>query len=295
MILFSLMMLSMLFVMGPRAAVSAGRIGEVLSSEDGATDGTAVPKPAAGVAIEFENVTFRYPGADASALENVSFSIPEGQVTALIGGTGSGKTTVLQLIARFHEVTEGRVLVDGLDVRQWPRAELRRRLGLVPQKARLFTGTVASNLRWGAAEAGDEALQTALDVSQASQFVADLPQGLEGQLDKGGANLSGGQKQRLTIARALVRKPAALLFDDSFSALDVRTDAALRAALEKHRGGSTVVVVAQRVSTVRGADRIVVLDDGRVAGVGTHAQLLTTCPVYEEIVASQEHPEATDE
>lgn len=291
-ILFSLMMMSMLFVILPRAAVSAGRIGELLSSPDAPGTGTGAPAgprtDPAGAEIEFRSVTFRYPGAEEPALEDISFTAPAGKVTALIGGTGSGKSTILRLTARFHDATSGQVLVDGLDVRDWSRTPLRRRLGLSPQKARLFTGTVADNLRWGDPEAEAEVLAEAADTAQAGDFVTALPQGMESRIDQGGANLSGGQKQRLAIARALVRRPAALLFDDSFSALDFKTDAALRRALKNRPQASTVLLVAQRVATVRDADRIVVLDDGRVVGVGTHGELMELCPVYREITASQE-------
>ena len=289
-ILFSLMMMSMLFVLLPRAAVSAERINEVLASPEAPGKGEgagAGPLTEKGAEIEFRHVTFRYPGAEHPALQDLTFRVAAGSMTALIGGTGAGKTTVLQLVARFHDATEGEVLVDGLNVQQWSRPALRRRLGLSPQKARLFTGTVAENLRWGDADATDPDLLQALDTAQAREFVDALPEGLGSTIDKAGANLSGGQKQRLAIARALVRQPAAALFDDSFSALDFKTDAALRAAL-RHRDGSTILLVAQRVATVRDADRIVVLDEGRVAGVGTHAELNASCAVYQEIVASQE-------
>jgi ATP-binding cassette subfamily B protein len=294
-ILFSLMMMSMLFVILPRAAVSAGRINEVLTAPDapgtdqGANQGTKTSP--LGARIEFRHVTFRYPGAEQSALEDVSFVVPEGSVTALIGGTGSGKTTVLQLVARFHEATQGEVLVDGLDVKLWSTQALRRRLGVSPQKARLFTGSVAENLRWGDPDAAEPALLSALDTAQARDFVEALPEGLGAPIDKAGVNLSGGQKQRLAIARVLVRAPAAALFDDSFSALDFKTDAALRSALRRRSPPSTVLLVAQRVGTVRDADRIVVLEEGRVAGVGTHGELLAGCPVYREIVVSQEGQE----
>jgi len=294
MILFSLMMLSILFVVGPRAAVSVGRINEVLGLPDQdleAPEGSPAPQSTAGMAIEFRDVTFRYPGAEQAALEGVTFSAPAGKVTALIGGTGSGKTTILQLIARFHDATSGQVLVDGLEAKRWSRAGLRRNIGLAPQKARLFTGSVAENLRWGAPQATDEDLRWALQTSQALAFVEALPQGLEAPIDKAGANLSGGQKQRLAIARALVRRPPVLLFDDSFSALDYQTDAALRQALRRDLEGSTIILVAQRVASVRDADKIVVLEDGKVAGTGRHQELLRSCPVYQEIVASQEPSE----
>lgn len=293
-ILFSLMMMSMLFVILPRAAVSAARINEVLASPSDRREGMEVRGPETfpgGVSIEFRGVTFRYPGAEQAALEKVSFTVPRGKTTALIGGTGSGKTTVLQLVARFHDATEGQVLVDGLDVRDWSTQALRARLGLSPQKARLFTGTVAENLRWGKPDAEGNDLDEALAVAQAADFVAALSGGPEGRIDQAGVNLSGGQKQRLAIARALVRRPEALLFDDSFSALDARTDRALRTALKARKPGSTVLLVAQRVSTVRDADQIVVLDEGRVAGTGTHQALVAGCAVYREIVASQEDGE----
>ena len=296
MILFSLMMMSMLFVMLPRAAVSAERINQVLSlpEENPAGQGAerGVAQAAEGATIEFQQVGFRYPGAEQAALSEVSFVAPAGKVTALIGGTGSGKTTVLQLVTRFHDATTGQVLVDGLDVKQWSRAALRRRMGMVPQKARLFTGTVAENLRWGDPLADQQALESAVETAQAAEFVEALPERYGGVIDKAGANLSGGQKQRLAIARALVRQPALLIFDDSFSALDTRTDAALRRALKNRPAQSTVLLVAQRVSTVRDADRIIVLDEGRVAGIGTHTELLNSCPVYREIVTSQEGREA---
>jgi len=294
-ILFSLMMLSMLFVLMPRAAVSAARINEVLSLPEAAGSerqaGTAPPETGRGVEIEFRHVSFRYPGAEQAALENISFVVPAGKTTALIGGTGSGKTTILQLVARFHDATSGQVLVDGLDVKQWPLVELRHRLGISPQKARLFTGTVAGNLRWGDPNADDEDLVLALDTAQARDFVEAKDGGIKGRIEQAGVNLSGGQKQRLSIARAVVRRPAALLFDDSFSALDAKTDAALRAALGKRSFDSTVLLVAQRMATVRDADRIIVLDDGRVEGIGTHAELQAHCSVYQEIVASQQSRE----
>lgn len=294
MILFSLMMLSMLFVLGPRAAVSAARINEILGLPDDSSEETEERGPGSdqpGATIEFRHVTFRYPGAQEAALEDVSFTASAGLVTAVIGGTGSGKTTLLQLVARFHDATEGQVLVDGLDVKRWSRSVLRRRLGLSPQKARLFTGTVAQNLRWGQPDAPEADLRWALETAQAADFVDSLPEGLQGTIDKGGANLSGGQKQRLSIARALLRRPAALLFDDSFSALDYRTDAALRSALRRETSGATVLLVAQRVATVCDADQVIVLDNGHVAGAGIHQELLASCAVYREIVSSQESPE----
>jgi ATP-binding cassette subfamily B protein len=290
-ILFSLMMLSMLFVLLPRAAVSAGRINDVLSlPEDTPSSGQGSGRSVSplGAEIEFRDVSFRYAGAEQSALTGISFIVPAGKTTALIGGTGSGKTTLLQLVARFHDATSGQVLVDGLDVKLWSRTALRHRLGLSSQKARLFTGTVAENLRWGDSGAADEILRSALDTAQARDFVEAMGGGLQARIDQAGVNLSGGQKQRLSIARTLVRRPAVLLLDDSFSALDTRTDAALRNSLKQRTPGSTVLLVAQRVATVREADQIVVVDEGRVAGIGTHGELSAACPVYQEIVASQE-------
>lgn len=286
MILFSLMMLSMIFVMLPRAAVSAARIREVLELESGIRDIPA-PKPAAGGGhIEFRNVTFRYPGAEEPVLENVSFQAKPGEVTAIIGGTGSGKSTLVNLIPRFYDVEKGSVLVDGVDVREMSQEDLRSKIGFVPQKAVLFSGTIADNLRYGNEDAGEEQLRRAAEVAQALDFVMEMG-GFDAPVAQGGSNLSGGQKQRLSIARALVRKPDIYVFDDSFSALDYKTDARLRRALKEEIGTATVIIVAQRIHTVVDADRIVVLENGRVAGIGTHRQLLENNRVYREIVASQ--------
>ena len=237
--------------------------------------------------VEFDNVTFQYPGAEEPAVTGVSFIAHPGEVTAIIGGTGSGKSTVAGLIPRFYDVGQGRVLVDGIDVREWAVDELRGRIGYVPQKAVLFTGTIAENIKYGRDDATLEQVQTAADIAQATEFISTLPAGFQSPVSQGGTNLSGGQRQRLSIARALVRQPDIYVLDDSFSALDFATDARLRAALKADTAEATVIVVAQRISTVIGADRIVVLDEGQVAGVGTHAELLVTCPVYREIVESQ--------
>jgi ATP-binding cassette subfamily B protein len=232
-------------------------------------------------------VTFQDPGAEEPALTGVSFSARPGEVTAIIGGTGSGKTTLAGLIPRFYDVNAGRVLVDGVDVREMTQADLRARIGFVPQRAVLFTGTVAANIRYGRDDAPDEEVRHAAEVAQAADFVDAMPEKFASQISQGGMNLSGGQKQRLAIARAIVRKPDVYVFDDSFSALDFVTDARLRAALKQETANATVFVVAQRISTVMNADRIVVLDNGRVAGIGTHADLLEKNDIYREIVASQ--------
>jgi ATP-binding cassette subfamily B protein len=237
--------------------------------------------------VEFEHVTFQYPGADEPALSDVSFVARAGEVTAIVGGTGSGKSTLAGLIPRFFDARTGRVLVDGVDVREWPLDTLRSEIGFVPQKAVLFTGTIAANIRYGRGDATDDEVRKAAEIAQAMEFVRDMPGQFEAPVSQGGTNLSGGQKQRLSIARAIVRHPAIYVFDDSFSALDFATDARLRAALKVDTAGATVFVVAQRVSTIVTADRIVVLDDGKVAGIGTHAELIATNDVYREILSSQ--------
>jgi ABC-type multidrug transport system, ATPase and permease components len=293
MILFSLLMMSMLFVMLPRAAVSAGRIREVLElpasvrDADSAAQPGQPERPEAGGTVEFRDVTFRYPGAEQPALSNISFTAKPGEVTAIIGGTGSGKTTLFNLILRFYDAESGSVLVDGEDVRNWPQEKLRARIGYVPQQAMLFTGTIAENIRWGRDDATDEDMRRAAETAQAFEFIREMEGGFDAQVAQGGKNLSGGQKQRLAIARALVRKPGIYLFDDSFSALDYKTDAALRRALKAETEGAAVLIVAQRISTVIDADQIIVLDDGRIAGIGTHEQLLRENEVYREIAATQ--------
>ena len=247
----------------------------------------AAPTPAPVGTVEFQHVTFQYPGADEPALSDVSFTARAGEVTAIVGGTGSGKTTLAGLIPRFYDTNTGRVLVDGVDVREWPLDTLRAGIGFVPQKAVLFTGTVAANIRYGREDATDEDVRKAAEIAQALEFVQEIPGQFDAPISQGGSNLSGGQKQRLSIARAIVRRPAIYVLDDSFSALDFATDARLRAALRRETADATVFVVAQRVSTIVTADRIVVLDDGKVAGIGTHAELLATNAVYREIVESQ--------
>ena len=289
-ILFAVFMVTAMFVMLPRAAASAARINEVLDISPEVVDpaGPAErPRAARRGHVEFQNVTFQYPGAEEAALSGVSFTAHPGEMTAIIGGTGSGKSTLAGLIPRFYDVNHGRVLVDGVDVREMPQADLRGRIGFVPQKAVLFTGTVAANIRYGRENASDEEIRHAATVAQAIEFVDAMPETFASPISQGGINLSGGQKQRLSIARAIVRKPDVYVFDDSFSALDFATDARLRAALREETGNATVFVVAQRISTVINADRIIVLDNGRVAGVGTHADLLENNEIYREIVASQ--------
>jgi ATP-binding cassette subfamily B protein len=237
--------------------------------------------------VEFRNVGFGYDGASEPAVKDVSFVAEPGTTTAIIGGTGSGKSTLINLLARFYDVKDGAVLVDGVDVRDMSQETLRSYLGLAPQKATLFSGTVAENLRFGKDEATDGELAEAAATAQASEFIAEKEGGMGAALAQGGVNVSGGQKQRLSIARVLARRPRIYLFDDSFSALDFKTDARLRAALRKKTGDATVIIVAQRVGTIRDADQIVVLDEGRIVGKGRHAELMATCPVYKEIVASQ--------
>ena len=288
-ILFAVFMVTAVFVMLPRAAASAERINEVLEVIPDVVDPMPEVKAASAAkgSVEFQHVTFQYPGAEEPALSEVSFMAVPGEVTAIIGGTGSGKSTLAGLIARFYDVNHGRVLVDGVDVRELRQADLRAKIGYVPQKAVLFSGSVASNIRFGHDAATDEDMRHAAVVAQAAEFVDQMPDGYASPVSQGGTNLSGGQKQRLAIARALVRRAEIYVFDDSFSALDFATDARLRAALKADLTDATVFIVSQRIGTVMNADRIVVLDDGRVAGIGTHAELLPACEVYRQIAESQ--------
>jgi ATP-binding cassette subfamily B protein len=291
-ILMSVMMATFMSMMIPRATVSAGRIGEVLDTDSTVVEPaspTAIPAAAAGV--ELRDVEFCYPGADVPVLQGVSLTAEPGRTTAIIGSTGSGKSTLLSLIPRLYDVTGGSVSIGGVDVREAALEDVWARIGLVPQKPYLFTGTVASNLRYGDTEATDEQLWEALRIAQAEDFVRAMPDGLESPIAQGGTNVSGGQRQRLAIARALVAKPDVFLFDDSFSALDLSTDARLRSALKPVTRHTAVIVVAQRVSTIIDADHIVVVDDGKVVGTGTHDELLATCPTYVEIVESQRSAE----
>ena len=287
-ILGAIMMATFMLVLVPRAAVSAERITEVLETESTVVSPT---HPVATVVerghVELRGATFRYPGAEDPVVCDVSFTATAGQSTAIIGSTGSGKTTLLSLIPRLFDATGGAVLVDGVDVRELDPEVLHARIGLVPQKAYLFTGTVADNLRYGKRDATEEEIWEALRIAQAEDFVRALPDGLDSEVRQGGTNFSGGQRQRLAIARAVIRRPEIYLFDDSFSALDLATDARLRAALRPVTREATVLIVAQRVSTIRDADLILVLEDGVVVGRGTHHELLDSCPTYMEIVASQ--------
>ena len=288
-ILFSVLMATFMFVMVPRAAVSAGRIMEVLDTEPTIVDPEtpAADVPVTGT-VEFRDVEFRYPGAEEPVLSGISFTARPGETTAIVGSTGSGKTTLISLIPRFYEVTGGTVLVDGVNVRDMALQDLWHRIGLVPQQSFLFSGSVADNLRQGDQEAADEQLWHYLEIAQGREFVDEMPDKLETHVAQGGASVSGGQRQRLAIARALAKQASIQIYDDSFSALDFTTDAKLRAALHKHTADATVIIVAQRVGTIMHADQIIVLDDdGTIAGIGTHAELLESSETYREIVTSQ--------
>lgn len=287
-IMFSLIMVSMMFVMVPRAAASAVRINEVLDTVPEIND-----PPQARTAdsrkgfVEFKEVSFSYPGAEQPVLSNISFSTRPGEITAVIGGTGSGKSTLINLIPRFYDIDQGSILVDGVDIREMTQETLRAKIGLVPQNTVLFSGTVADNIRYGKDDSTDNEVRRAAETAQAMEFVTEMKDGFDADISQGGTNLSGGQKQRLAIARALIRRPEIYIFDDSFSALDFKTDARLRAALKREIAAATVFIVAQRVATIMDADRIIVLDEGWIAGIGSHQELIRNCEVYREIVYSQ--------
>lgn len=286
--LFSFMLFASVFMMYPRAAVSASRIQEALDLEPAIREEEGVTETATKGYLEFKNVTFAYPGhAESPVIRNVSFKASPGETVAFIGSTGSGKSTLIQLIPRFYDVSEGEILIDGVNVKDYQLSALRNKIGYIPQKALLFTGTIADNLRYGKEDATLEEMERAIDIAQATEFVSQKPQGYDEPLSEGGTNFSGGQKQRLAIARAIIRNPEIYIFDDSFSALDYQTDANLRARLKKETTESTVLIVAQRVGTIMHADRIVVLNEGDVVGIGTHRELLETCPIYYDIAASQ--------
>ncbi|HEX7620411.1 MAG TPA: ABC transporter ATP-binding protein [Anaerolineales bacterium] len=288
-IVFAFLMLAMMFIILPRAAVSGDRIADVLETEPVIDDPT-VPnhfnEPFKGT-VEFRNVSFRYPGAEEDVLHNISFTAQPGQTTALIGTTGSGKSTIVSLIPRFYDVTEGSVCVDGTDIREVTQHDLRDRIGYVPQKGTLFSGTIETNLLYGDESATDEELKKAADIAQASEFITSNPGGMQTEVAQGGMNVSGGQKQRLAIARALVKKAPIYIFDDSFSALDFKTDAALRKALKEHTGNSTMMIVTQRIATIKNAEQIIVLDEGNIVGKGSHDELMKDCEVYRGIALSQ--------
>jgi ATP-binding cassette subfamily B protein len=287
-VLFSVMMAALIFIMVPRAAAAAERIQAVLETEPDLCDPdepVEIVEPK-GV-VQFDNVEFRYPGAEDAVLCGISFTAKPGETTAIVGGTGSGKTTLANLMPRFYDVTSGSVSIDGVDVRKLRLENLWSMIGVVPQKAFLFSGTVATNLRYGSEAADDDDLWHALTIAQGKDFVTAMDGGLDGEIDQGGTNVSGGQRQRLAIARAIVKKPKVYIFDDSFSALDFKTDQMLRAALHKETREATVIIIAQRVGTIMHADQIVVLDSGSIVGIGTHDELMKTCETYQEIVYSQ--------
>ena len=288
-IIMSFLMITMISIILPRAGVAAGRIEEVLDTEISIQTPACAKTPAAGEkgTVVFDHVSFAYPGAEEEVLSDISFTAKPGETVAFIGSTGSGKSTLVNLIPRFFDVTEGKILVDGVDVRQMDLRDLRARIGYVPQKAVLFSGTIASNLRYGCREASAAQVEKAARIAQAEEFILQKPDQYDSPIAQGGSNVSGGQKQRLSIARAVARDPEIYIFDDSFSALDYRTDAALRKALKEETGQATTLIVAQRISTILHADQILVLDEGKVAGRGTHKELLKNCEVYRQIARSQ--------
>lgn len=288
-VIMSFLMISMVFIMIPRAAVSAVRINEVLQTEPKIKDPkNPLPvKDLKGGIVEFKKVTFSYPDAEKPVLENISFKAKTGETTAFIGSTGSGKSTLINLIPRFYDVSSGVILIDGVDVRDYKLEDLYNKIAYVPQKGVLFSGTVESNIKYGMPEASLEELKKSAQISQSEEFISKLEEGFEAPIAQGGANISGGQKQRLSIARALIKKSDIFIFDDSFSALDFKTDSSLREALKNETKDKTVLIVAQRISTILNAEKIIVLDDGKIVGMGTHRELFKNCPVYNEIACSQ--------
>lgn len=284
----ALVVVANLVVLFTKAAASSARINEVFETEPSIKDGSGAAVSAKSPVIEFKDVSFSYSEGGDNALENITFSVQKGETVGIIAGTGSGKSTLVSLIPRFYDAEKGSVIINGADVKSYGLKELRQKIGFVPQKAMLFSGTIAENLRWGNENASDEQLQKAAETAQAKEFIDKMPDGFNTHINQGGRNLSGGQKQRLTIARALTGSPEILILDDSASALDFATDAALRKAIAKDTQNMTVLIVSQRATSIRHADKIIVLDDGEAAGIGTHAELLENCPVYREIVMSQE-------
>ncbi len=288
-IIFAFLMISMVSMTLPRASVSINRIAEVIGTKGSILDPVSKKEFNSSLKgkVEFKNVGFKYPGAEDEVLSDINFSANAGETVAFIGSTGSGKSTLINLIPRFYDVTSGQILVDGVDIREVPQKELRNRIGYVPQKGVLFSGTIESNLKYGYEAATEDDLKLAADIAQATEFISEKEKGFDTEISQGGTNVSGGQKQRLSIARALIKRPEIFIFDDSFSALDYKTDAALRKALKTKTQGATVLIVAQRISTVMNADKILVLDEGRVVGMGTHKELLENCEVYQQIALSQ--------
>ena len=288
-IIMSFLMITAMSIMLPRANVAALRINEVLTTEVSIKDPSEPVKPYDHVkgTVEFEHVSFAYPEAGENVLTDISFKAEKGETVAVIGSTGSGKSTLVNLIPRFYDVTEGSVKVDGIDVRDMTQKEVRSKLGYVPQKGILFSGTIDSNIRYGKTDISADEVKEAAEVAQATEFIDTKPQGYESPIAQGGTNVSGGQKQRLSIARAIAKKPEIFIFDDSFSALDFKTDSALRKALKKHTKDATTIIVAQRISTILNADKIIVLDDGHMAGIGSHKELMKNCEVYRQIAMSQ--------
>lgn len=287
-IIISFLFITMMFIMIPRAVVSGQRIGAVLKVEPSINDApNCVEADSPAGKIEFRDVSFAYPDAEEKTLSHISFTANPGETTAIIGGTGSGKSSLISLIPRFYDVTEGEILLDGTDIRRISQKSLRQAIGYVPQKGMLFSGTIASNLRYAKEDASSAEMRDAAEIAQAMDFIREKPEGFEEPVAQGGTTVSGGQKQRLSIARALLKNPKIYLFDDSFSALDFKTDAALRKALKEKVGNSTFIIVAQRINTIMDADKIIVLDEGQIAGIGTHSQLLKECSVYREIASSQ--------